>query len=162
MQPVISEGYIPGCIGRIAQLHAAHYARSAGFGLAFEARVAKELAEFCLSHKAGRDGLWLVQGGEIEGSIAIDGSHAAEQGAHLRWFITADSVRGRGLGRQLLGRALDFADRCGYAQVTLWTFAGLDAARHLYESHGFHLQEERPGSQWGKVVDEQRFVRRRP
>ena len=33
-------GYIPGCIGRIARLHADYYARTAGFGIEFEAKVA--------------------------------------------------------------------------------------------------------------------------
>jgi hypothetical protein len=42
--------------------------------------------------------------------------------------------------------------------VYLWTFQGLDAARRLYEKHGFRLAEEREGSQWGERVLEQRFV----
>ena len=46
MNPVISEGYKPGCIGKITQLHAAYYAASHGFGLEFEAKVASELSEF--------------------------------------------------------------------------------------------------------------------
>jgi GNAT superfamily N-acetyltransferase len=166
MAPRITEGYVPGCIGRIAQLHAEHYARAVGFGVAFEARVARELAAFCQAYVPGRDGLWLLHagdglGGEVHGSIAIDGSHAADSGAHLRWFITSDALRGQGAGKQLLQRALAFADGCGYARTQLWTFAGLDAARHLYESHGFRLAEEAPGTQWGAKVLEQRFVRER-
>jgi GNAT superfamily N-acetyltransferase len=159
MRPTISDGYSPGCIGRIAQLHASYYSESTGFGVEFEAKVAKELSDFCLSYVPGRDGLWLAHGTEIEGSIAIDGSHANQDGAHLRWFITSNSLRGTGVGKQLLGRALEFSDQCGYKKVYLWTFAGLSAARHLYESHGFCLQSENPGSQWGKVVHEQRFER---
>ncbi len=159
MQFTISEGYIPGCIGRVAQLHASYYAQSSGFGVEFEAKVAKELAEFCLSYTAGRDGLWLAHGAEIAGSIAVDGSHAAKDGAHLRWFIMSDVLRGKGIGKQLLRRALEFSDHLGYKRVYLWTFAGLGAARHLYESHGFRLQYESPGSQWGRVVHEQRFIR---
>jgi GNAT superfamily N-acetyltransferase len=162
MQPTISEGYLPGCIGRVAQLHAAYYSQSNGFGVEFEAKVAKELADFCRSYTAGRDGLWLAHAPGVEGSIAIDGSRAAEDGAHLRWFITSDSLRGKGIGNLLLRRALEFSDRCGYKTVYLWTFAGLAAARHLYESHGFRLEQENPGSQWGRVVLEQRFIRGKP
>ncbi|TAG00481.1 MAG: GNAT family N-acetyltransferase [Burkholderiales bacterium] len=160
MQPTISEGYAPGCIGRIAQLHAAYYSATHGFGAAFEAKVATELAAFCASYVKGRDGLWLAnQTSNIEGSIAIDGTHATEHFAHLRWFISSDMLRGKGIGRELLSRALAFCDEQRYQRVHLWTFAGLDAARHLYESHGFRLQHESPGSQWGTVVREQRFVR---
>ena len=154
----IQEGYAPGCIGRIAQLHASYYSRSNGFGAPFEAKVAQELGAFCLDYKPGRDGLWLAVGSSIEGSIAIDGSGGTDHGAHLRWFITSDACRGQGIGKLLLARALDFADGAHYKQVHLWTFAGLAAARHLYEAHGFKLVEERPGATWGPVVLEQRFV----
>lgn len=159
MPVTITEDYVPGCIGRIVQLHATYYSAANGFGLEFEAKVARELAEFCLSYEHGRDGIWLARSPEIEGSVMIDGSRARDESAHLRWFITSDAVRGRGIGRQLLARALEFSDRCGYQTVHLWTFAGLDAARHLYESVGFKLVQESPGSQWGTVVREQRFER---
>jgi len=114
----------------------------------------------------GRDGLWLLRagdgrGGEVQGSIAIDGSQAADSGAHLRWFIASDALRSQGAGKLLLQRALAFADRCGHARTQLWAFAGLDAARHLYETHGFRLAEEAPGTQWGAKLLEQRFVRER-
>ena len=56
----------------------------------------------------------------------------------------------------------EFCDRRKFAETHPWTFRGLDAARHLYEAHGFVLAEERSGKQWGKTVMEQRFVRRRP
>jgi GNAT superfamily N-acetyltransferase len=172
----ITEAYTPGCIGRIAQLHAQYYAASNGFGVAFEAMVARELGEFCAAYTPGRDGLWLAQDSAgIQGSVAIDGSHAGgagvaaggvdsvegleNAGAHLRWFITSDALRGQGVGRQLLSRALAFADACGYRRTYLWTFNGLLAARHLYESHGFALVHESAGDRWGSVVIEQKFVR---
>lgn len=153
----ITQGPVPGCIGRITQLHAEHYAASVGFGLVFEAKVARELGDFCLQFQPGRDGLWLLW---LDG--CIEGSHADSSdggGAHLRWFITSERVRGQGGGRQLLRQALGFVQTCGYLSTTLWTFAGLDAARHLYEAHGFRLVQESPGQQWGSLVTEQRFER---
>jgi GNAT superfamily N-acetyltransferase len=162
MAVVIEEAYVAGCIGRVVQLHAEYYARRSGFGVHFEAKVAQELAQFCARFEPGRDGLWLARDAQIEGSIAIDGANAAQAGAHLRWFITSDTLRGQGVGKQLLQRALAFADAQAYRSVYLWTFAGLDAARHLYESHGFRLVQQSPGSSWGTAVQEQRFVRERP
>jgi GNAT superfamily N-acetyltransferase len=138
-------------------MHAEYYAQHAGFGLHFEAKVAQELAQFCQSFSPERDGLWLAVTPEVQGSIAIDGTHAATEGAHLRWFITSDSLRGQGIGRQLLQSALAFCDERQYRRVFLWTFAGLDAARHLYEAAGFRLEHESPGDQWGTRVQEQRF-----
>ena len=152
-------GYVPGCIGRVAEMHATYYARAVGFGAPFEAKVATELAEFCLCYEAGRDGLWLAQdNGVIHGSIAIDGSQLQESGAHLRWFITSDESRGKGLGSRLLDAAMAFCRASGYRKVYLWTFDELHAARHLYEKHGFALARTQRGSQWGKEVNEQLFT----
>ena len=49
MPITIEEGYTPGCIGRVAQLHAADYSRSTGFGIEFEAKVVRETGDFCNS-----------------------------------------------------------------------------------------------------------------
>ena len=144
-------GYRPGCIGRVAQLPAAFYAEATGFGVDFEAKVAKELSDFCLSFAEGRGGLWLVTDGACnEGAIAIDGTHAAEQGAHLRWFITSDQTRGTGMGHQLLVAALAFATtrdtaRCSCGLLTNW----LPHAT-CTKKCGSRLSLARPGSQWGR------------
>jgi GNAT superfamily N-acetyltransferase len=159
MSVTISEGYAAGCIGRVAQLHAAYYSAHSGFGVEFEAKVASELSQFCLTYTTGRDGLWLARNPEIEGSVVLDGSNAEKGSAHLRWFITSDSLRGQGVGRQLLRQALEFSDSRGYRSVQLWTFEGLTAARHLYESFGFKLVQSSPGKTWGTVVNEQQYVR---
>jgi GNAT superfamily N-acetyltransferase len=94
----------------------------------------------------------------IEGSIAIDGSHAATDGAHLRWFITSDSIRGTGTGNALLASAIDFCRAKRYGRVYLDTFEGLLAARHLYQKFGFRLVRQEVGTQWGSRVNEQRFA----
>jgi len=156
----IHTGYLPGCIGRVTQLHAQYYARAVGFGVAFEAKVATELAAFCASYQPDRDGLWLAeQGGDIHGSLAIDGAPVATTGcAHLRWFITSDASRGQGLGTRLLDTGMRFCRERGYHRVALWTFDELHVARHLYEKQGFRLARTQRGSQWGKEVNEQLFV----
>jgi len=154
----IREGYVPGAIGRIAALHASYYHKHWGFGLPFETKVATELAEFLGRYEESRDRFWVVmQDGRIEGSLAIDGIHADTEGAHLRWFILSDKLRGKGLGRQLMEVAIRFSRSNGYRLVYLWTFDGLNAARHLYEKSGFRLNAEHYGTQWGKEVKEQRF-----
>ncbi len=154
--PRITAGHAPGAIGRIAEMHGVAYAKLAGFGVAFESLVAREAASFCEGLEAGRDGLWLAwQDDRIEGCIAIQ--RAGEAAAHLRWFLVTEALRGRGYGRALLGSALAFCRREGIAVLDLWTFAGLDAARRLYEEAGFRLVEQRRGARWGSEVTEQRF-----
>jgi GNAT superfamily N-acetyltransferase len=163
MSPSLVSGYVPGCIGRVAEMHATYYSTHAGFGVFFEAKVARELAAFCERFDAHRDGMWFViAAGRVEGSIVIDGSHAQRDGAHLRWFITSDALRGQGFGERLLTEALAFADARAYQRTYLWTFEGLLAARHLYEKHGFRLQTSSEGNQWGRPVNEQLFVRGEP
>jgi GNAT superfamily N-acetyltransferase len=160
MDPEIRRGYIPGCIGRVAELHGTYYHRHARFGLYCEAKIASELAAFLGRYDDARDGFWTVsRAGRVEGSIAIDGLCAAEKAAVLRWFIVSDELRGTGLGSRLLDAAVGHCRSRGYPRVMLWTFAGLDAARHLYEKAGFRLAEQRRGAQWGIEVDEQRFER---
>ena len=158
---VIERGYKPGSIGRIVELHAAYYHHEWGFGLYFEAKVATELSEFLLRYDPERDGIWIatVKDG-VEGAIVIDGFHAEDAGAHLRWFIVSDLLRGQGIGRRLLDRAVDFCSAQGYNRTYLWTFEGLHPARHLYEAAGFTLTEQRSGSSWGTEVTEQCFVRK--
>ena len=98
MSVEIVKGYLPGAIGRVAELHANYYHAHCGFGLYFESKVAGELSEFLRRYDDARDGLWLaLVNGRIEGSVAMDGIHADEEGVHLRWFIVSDRARGTGL-----------------------------------------------------------------
>lgn len=162
----LCSGYRPGLIARVTEMHALFYAREAGFGQRFESVVAGGLAEFCGrldTQDPSPNAVWTAEvDGRIAGSVAIDGEDLGPGTAHLRWFIVDDGVRGGGVGRQLLAAALAFVDaRPAFAETHLWTFSGLHAARRLYEAHGFTCVEERPGSQWGRKVLEQRFVRRR-
>ena len=155
----IVRGYIPGSIGRVAELHGTYYHEHWDFGLIFEAKVASELSDFLVRYDRQQDGFWTASlAGCIEASIAIDAIHAHIEGAHLRWFITSDGLRGKGVGTQLIEVAVDHCRTAGYAQIFLWTFEGLDAARHLYEKAGFKLVEQRRGRQWGTELNEQRFV----
>lgn len=159
MSEVAIAGYVPGAIGRVAELHAAYYSQAWGFGLYFEVKVAADLAQFLLRFEPGRDGFWTAsRDGRVEGSIAIDGAGALTEGAHLRWFILSDALRGQGVGNRLMQEAVGFCRRRGYAHVHLWTFQGLEPARHLYEKFGFRLAQQSEGEQWGKRVLEQRYV----
>lgn len=154
-------GWGPGALGQVISLHGRYYAREWGFGPYFEAKVAAGMAEFIPRMDPARD-LFLAarRGAHLLASITIDGSETSANEAHLRWFITSDKARGTGIGRRLMARAMAFCDEVGFALVYLDTFKGLDAARHLYESHGFTLVSERPDTTWGVEVTEQRFERR--
>ncbi len=153
------EDYRPGAIGRIAQLHAEYYSRTHGFGLSFEAKVARELSEFLMRRDPARDFFKIVVAdGQVQGSIALDGSEDEGPVAHLRWFLLGPALRGRGIGRKLLADSLAFGRDRGFEGVTLWTLKGLEAAARLYRQAGFQVVEELEGGQWGRAVIEQRMV----
>jgi GNAT superfamily N-acetyltransferase len=158
MKGVRLSGYLPGAIGRVAEFHGKYYHEHWGFDLFFEAKVATELSEFLCRFNKVRDGFWLATVEErIVGSIAIDGIRLDSEGGHLRWFMVAPESQGQGIGKILLEEAMQFCRRTRFSRVYLWTFAGLDGARHLYEKWGFKLCEQREGHQWGKRVMEQMF-----
>jgi len=158
MTDELIRGYIPGAIGKITELHAIYYHKHWDFGLFFESKIATELSEFLHRYHEATDGLWLARrDGEIVGSVVIDGVGAESKGGHLRWFVVDLEYQGQGVGRRLIDEAMQFCRHAGFNRVYLWTFAGLDAARHLYEQHGFTLSKEQEGRQWGLTVREQLF-----
>lgn len=158
--PAITEGMSPGLFAAIVQLHGEFYMRFAGFGIFFEHQVAEQLLAFVPKISTHGNAIWSAKSGDqIVGSIAIEASAEHSDSCHLRWFIVDDAIRGAGVGKRLLRLALEYADSRGFDQVRLWTFAGLDTARALYESHGFKLAREQIGARWGKEVTEQEFLR---
>ena len=158
LESIIHEGDL-GPADRVVRLHADYYAAHWSFDARFEAQVSRELAEFAAGFEPSRDGFWWAEvDGAFAGAVAVDGTRSGEDSARLRWFIVDEAVQGRGVGAALIARAMTFCRERGFAEVYLWTFAGLGAARRLYEKNGFVLAEEAVGDGWGPVVTEQRFV----
>ncbi len=159
----IVEGYQTGMIGDIAGMHGRTHGHIVGMGPTFESVVATAMAEFMPRIGNPVNNSWsVVDDGVVIGSISIDGEDLGGNVAHLRWFILSERLRGKGLGKELLLKALAHCDAHGFDEIHLWTLKGLEAARALYERYGFELVEEYVGNQWGKAVTEQKFIRRRP
>ena len=158
----VQEGYRSGVIGSVAQLHASFYSKHYGFGAVFDRTVATEMSEFMdLINKPLNTTFSAYVGDELLGSVSLDGEDLGEDACHLRWFIVSPKAQGMGIGGLLIDKATAFADDSAFDRTRLWTFKGLDAARHLYEKHGFTLAHETPGMQWGTEVIEQEFMRQR-
>lgn len=156
-------GYCAGVIASVTHLHATFYAQHYNFGAVFERKVAMEMSEFMgrMDNPVNTTFSAFV-GDELLGSVSIDGEDLGDGAAHLRWFVVSPNSQGLGIGKLLLGKATAFVDDTGFDRTRLWTFRGLDAARHLYEKHSFLLAHETPGTQWGTEVFEQEFVRQHP
>lgn len=163
--PDIRTGYFPGALGRIVELHETYYSEYWNLDYEFSREVAVELAEFLGRYEEAENRLWTVMDDpddavrrQIVGSLVIDDGHSDdEEGARVRWVILDPELHGRGFGRELMDRAMAFCRDSGFERVYLWTYEGLEAARHLYEEHGFRLVEEATRQDWGPEITYQKF-----
>jgi GNAT superfamily N-acetyltransferase len=145
----------PGDLGNIVRLHGEFYFKNYGFDVTFEPYVARPLSE-CILKQSKKEKVWVVEcSGEFSGSIAIV-ENGPEQ-AQLRWFILDDRAKGKGIGRQLLEKAIVFSREQGYKEIILWTVSNLDQAIKLYELNGFKLALEDEHLLWGQMLVEQRY-----
>ena len=156
------QGYKPTIVASVTYLHALYYSENYGFDAVFERKVATEMSEFMgrIDNPLNTT-LSAYRGSDLLGSVSLDGEDLGVGSSHLRWFIVSPDAQGLGIGNLLLEKATSFLDEMGFQSTRLWTFKGLDAARYLYEKHGFELVQETLGRQWGKEVIEQEFERRR-
>lgn len=148
----------PGDAGRLIALQVAYYGTRWDFPARFfEAKITREIGEFLARRDDPRNRMWRADDdGTYVGGIAIDGS-IDPPAALLRWFILGESAHGNGTGRRLMDAAMAFCHANKLPKIYLATFAGLDAARHLYEKAGFRLINEYESTTWGKPLVEQRF-----
>ena len=151
-------GYFPGVIGQTTTLHAVYYKEHWGLDQSFEAEVSRELSDFITHFDEKKDGLWsAVSKDKLVGFIAITGDREHPDNARLRWYIVDPHYHGRGVGRILIAKAINFSRDEGYKRIYLWTFQGLVQAQSIYEKNGFTMAEERNVEQWGDIIREQQF-----
>ncbi len=72
-------------------------------------------------------------------------------------FLVHPDVRGTGLGRELLRKALAFCRDRQFKSVFLWTISDLKAAEHLYQEAGFRRTDQNTHGIWGSVRTEERY-----
>ena len=145
----------PGDMGYLVYLHGYLYSAEYGFDSSFESYVVGPLSAFMQS-RTDRERIWIVEHEkEIVGSVAI--TKYSDQVAQLRWFLVHPRIRGHGIGKRLVGDAIEFCRDNGYSSVFLWTEDILKEAGKLYESFGFRLAEENARRMWGIELKEQKY-----
>jgi ribosomal protein S18 acetylase RimI-like enzyme len=149
-EPSIRRELRLGDLGAIVAHHGRVYGEEYGVDSTFEGHVASTVANAALrGFPSSREAICLVElEGEHVGSLALTDEGRGE--AAIRWFVLSPEVRGRGLGRQLLGEMLARASENGYARVWLETFSELEAAAHLYRDHGFEVVSADEAPRWGR------------
>ena len=146
----------PGDFGELIAFQARLYAREFRMDRSFETTIAAAVTEAADRGWPGeREGVWIVErDGAIVGSLALtdDGDTG-----WIRWFLLDPSLRGRGLGRQLLAELMAMAESTGHERLRLETFNELRTAAHMYHSHGFEVVSEGPEHRWGRQLTIQHY-----
>ena len=135
-----------GDLGRIISLHGEVYDTLPRFGLAFEAFVARTVAEYVLD-TGGLGRIWLAERDDrLVGCSAM--VLRDEKLGQLRWVLVDSSARGIGLGKDLVNRALNYARKSSCSRVFLETTDGLPESQQLYETIGFEVTSNAREELW--------------
>jgi GNAT superfamily N-acetyltransferase len=146
----------PGDAGEVIALHARMYAAEYDLDATFEGSVASGMGEWLIGPRPGPGRLWVAEDDwRVVAAVGLTG--VSPQIGRLRWFLVDAAARGRGLGRELLDRALAFARASGYERLVLETFSELEGAAHLYRSVGFVLVETWVTTLWGRELARERY-----
>ena len=86
---------------------------------------------------------WVAEeDGKILGGCGIYPTERLPEGCvELVKFYLLPAYRGRGIGRELLGKCIESAKEMGYKQVYLESFPELGRALYMYEKAGFRQIE---------------------
>ncbi|TFZ00759.1 GNAT family N-acetyltransferase [Ramlibacter henchirensis] len=141
----------PGDLGWVVMQHGEIYAREYGYSDEFEALVAEVASGYLKNFDPHWEKGWIAElDGERVGSVFVVRKSATV--AQLRLLILSPHARGLGLGGRLVDECIAFARAKGYRKMVLWTNGQLDAARAIYSSRGFTLEESEPLEAYGKKL----------
>jgi DNA-binding MarR family transcriptional regulator/GNAT superfamily N-acetyltransferase len=137
-----------GDMGWIVDRHGALYGQEYGLNYKMEAYVADVVAKFLREFDPAREHCWIAeQDGVRIGSVFI--VKESDTVARLRMLIVEPKARGLGVGRRLVEECIRFARQAGYSEIVLWTHSILTAARRIYDSVGFAIEDTETHDEFG-------------
>jgi len=147
--PFILRPHRPGDMGWVIGQHGLVYSQEYGWDVTFEAFVAQICADFINNFDPKKENCWIAEtDGEPVGCVFC--VKQSDEVAKLRMLLVSVQGRGLGLGTHLVRECIQFARRCGYQKMVLWTNDILVEARHIYEKFRFQLVEEEKHHSFGQ------------
>lgn len=144
----------PGDLGWVVERHAVLYGREYGWGPLFEAVVAEMAAQLVRALQAPGARGWIAElDGRRVGCVFVVPEPDAPGVARLRLLLLEPEARGLKLGQRLTDECLAFARAEGYREMVLWTHTVLTAARAIYASRGFVLEESHWHADFGPEIE---------
>jgi ribosomal protein S18 acetylase RimI-like enzyme len=126
-------------------------------GEAFADEVQRSMSAFTeeyFTRRGDRPGVRLLvaeEGGEVAGFMLLtDATMEAPAQVHL--VAVEASRRNRGIGRMLVGYAVDLLGACGWGKLKLSTRPWNTGMRKVCEALGFTLEAYLQGSTWGRTL----------
>ncbi|WP_440065196.1 bifunctional helix-turn-helix transcriptional regulator/GNAT family N-acetyltransferase [Streptosporangium sp. OZ121] len=133
-----------GDLGWVVYRHGTLYSQERGWGMDFEALVARVVADYVDGHDPRREAAWIAEvDGERAGCVFC--VRKDDETAQLRMLLVEPSARGMGIGTRLVDECVRFARAAGYRRMVLWTRDVLLGARRIYKAAGFELVEKERG-----------------
>jgi RimJ/RimL family protein N-acetyltransferase len=146
----------PGDAEAIVALHERLYPAEQQRNDAFVAAVAESVAAAVDRGWPAGGGVWIVErDGKVAGSVGL--TDEGDGLGKIRWVLLEPSLRGAGLGRRLIGEAIDRARELGMRRLELDTFSALRAAAKVYRDAGFSVVGSRERSDWGPTITYQQY-----
>ena len=145
---------VPGDLGWVVERHAVLYGREYGWGPLFEGVVADMAGQLVRALQGPGAKGWIAElDGRRVGCVFLVPEQEEPGVARLRLLLLEPEARGLKLGQRLTDECLAFARAWGYREVVLWTHTVLTAARAIYASRGFVLEESHWHDDFGPSIE---------
>ncbi|MBH5317673.1 GNAT family N-acetyltransferase [Paenibacillus sp. GSMTC-2017] len=143
-------------IDYVIESHCRIYNKEYNFDESFNSFIFDSVSSFLETYEPTKENVWLIDvDGETKGSIGI--VKVSDETAQLRWFLIETDQRGKGYGKLLIQKSIDFCKANGYKTIILWTNHLFVSARKMYALFGFNIVETKTQFLSNQNVVEERW-----